>query len=74
MTRTGTWMGTKPKQAPNHSRRHIAALWREGMKPKGRRWAARGARERWSSRFGLTYSGLLISASWKRRCLASPDH
>jgi len=30
----------------NNPRHRIAALWREGMKPKGRGWAARGARER----------------------------
>jgi hypothetical protein len=30
----------------NPSRHRIAALWREGMNPKGRGWAARGARGR----------------------------
>jgi len=31
---------------PNQPRHRIAALWRAGMKPKGRVWAARGARGR----------------------------
>jgi len=34
------------KAEPNHPRHRIAALWRAGMKPKGRVWAARGARGR----------------------------
>jgi hypothetical protein len=31
---------------PNLTRHRIAALWREGMNPKGCGWAARGARGR----------------------------
>jgi hypothetical protein len=40
----GFYTGGGP--ASNPSRHRIAALWREGMKPKGRVWAARGARGR----------------------------
>ncbi len=44
-----------------NSRHHIAALWREGMKPKGRVWAARGARGRCPS--SGHFEGLALSVS-----------